>query len=60
MFSTNISGNYNLGATYRGGVCRWLRGLKHQNRQCRKRKGLADILLQARELAVTGCKEQFQ
>ncbi|XP_025831051.1 protein Wnt-4-like [Agrilus planipennis] len=40
--------------------CRWLRGFKHQNKMCRKRKGLSQALLIAKHLAVVSCKEQFR
>ncbi|GJQ69856.1 hypothetical protein Trydic_g22404 [Trypoxylus dichotomus] len=40
--------------------CRWLKGFKYQREQCQKRKGLAEVLNNARKHAITECEEQFR
>ncbi|KAG5880991.1 hypothetical protein JTB14_018001 [Gonioctena quinquepunctata] len=46
--------------TNKKGLCRWLKGLKHQNRLCIKKKGLAELLMDTRKLTLESCKFVFQ
>ncbi|KRT85645.1 hypothetical protein AMK59_394 [Oryctes borbonicus] len=41
-------------------ACRWLKGFKYQREQCQKRKGLAEVLNNARKYAIAECEDQFR
>ncbi|CAH1368786.1 hypothetical protein MTP99_010272 [Tenebrio molitor] len=40
--------------------CQWLSRLKHQSKICWKRRGLPEVLLNARNLSITHCQSQFE
>nr|XP_023025367.1 protein Wnt-4-like [Leptinotarsa decemlineata] len=42
------------------GLCRWLRGMKHQNKLCSKKEGLAELLIDTRKLTIDSCKFHFR
>lgn len=53
VFTANVSGSRNPN-------CKWLKGAKHQFQMCNKKKGLDVVLMQARDLAVQSCRENFR
>lgn len=59
LIFSNATGIKNS-AKNRTSTCRWLRGYKHQNKLCRKRRGFSDVLQEARYLAINSCQEQFR
>ncbi|CAG9859247.1 unnamed protein product [Phyllotreta striolata] len=42
------------------GLCRWLRGFKHQKGLCLKRKGLAQLLNEYKKLTIQSCSLHFR
>ncbi|KAF7272921.1 hypothetical protein GWI33_014327 [Rhynchophorus ferrugineus] len=58
LFSTNVTA-IKPNSTQKE-MCRWLRGLRHQDKICKKKEGLPQLLEETKKLAVSSCVELFQ
>ncbi|CAH1176100.1 unnamed protein product [Phaedon cochleariae] len=51
---------YNNVTSNSKGLCRWLKGMKHQNKLCLNKEGLAEVIVDTRNIAIASCTDNFQ